>query len=251
VSYAGDRGVGDGPASTGLAVIGLFNIAGSLIAGYLGGRFLKSRLLSVIYGLLALVIAAFVLVPVSEVTVVAFGALIGLLWLSTVPLTGGIVASQFGTTHSGTLFGIVFLSHQIGAFIGVWMGGELADRAGTYAPVWWIAVGLGVLAAVLHLMIDERPALQPPVVSAPLRVAPAAGVAALMIGLGSAAAMRPSPAAAEPARPAAAPYVCVLHPGSEVLQRGQEVGGREAPIAARLGIERARPLRIPRGERPQ
>jgi predicted MFS family arabinose efflux permease len=165
VSYAGDLGVGDGPASTGLAVIGLFNIAGSLVAGYLGGRYLKSRLLSVIYGLRAVVIAAFVLVPASDATVVAFGALIGLLWLSTVPLTGGIVASQFGTTHSGTLFGVVFLSHQLGAFIGVWMGGELADRAGTYAPVWWIAVALGVFAAVLHLMIDEGPAPQPPVVA--------------------------------------------------------------------------------------
>jgi predicted MFS family arabinose efflux permease len=215
VSYAGDVGVGAGPASTGLAVIGLFNIAGSLVAGYLGSRYLKSHLLSWVYGLRAVVITAFILVPPSEVTVVVFGAMIGLLWLATVPLTGGIVTSQFGTTHSGTLFGLVFLSHQLGAFVGAWMGGELADRSGSYTPVWWIAVALGVMAALLHLVIDEGPAAPPPPRLAGWRLAPAGGVAVMAIAVAGAAGLG---AAAEPAAAdqgsgsVPATYFCVLHP---------------------------------------
>ncbi|MGB5755969.1 MAG: MFS transporter [Acidimicrobiales bacterium] len=161
-SYAEDIGQSRTVAATALALIGLFNIVGSLTAGILGGRHSKTRLLSLIYAMRALVIAGYVLIPAGPTTTVVFGALIGLLWLSTVPLTSGIVAGQFGTAHSGTLFGIVFLSHQLGAFVGAWMGGTLADRAGSYEPVWWIAVGLGVLAALLHLMIDEGPQPAPP-----------------------------------------------------------------------------------------
>ncbi len=157
VSYAGDVGVSERSARFALALIGLFNIIGSLTAGYLGSRVSKSALLSGIYGLRAISITAFLLIPASATSFIAFGATIGLLWLSTVPLTGGIVASQFGTTHSGTLFGIVFLAHQIGSFTGVWLGGELAERPGGYTTVWWIAVALGVMAAILHLGIDEGP----------------------------------------------------------------------------------------------
>ncbi len=182
-SYAEDVGQSRSVAATALALIGLFNIVGSLTAGILGGRHSKSRLLSLIYAARAVVITGYVLIPASATTTVVFGALIGLLWLSTVPLTSGIVAGQFGTAHSGTLFGIVFLSHQLGAFVGAWMGGTLADRAGSYDPVWWIAVGLGVLAALLHLMIDEGPQPAPPDA---VRVAPnpAGGLAAVLVVVG-------------------------------------------------------------------
>lgn len=214
VSYARDVGVGRGSATTGLALIGLFNIVGSLIAGYLGSRRPKTYLLAAIYALRGVVITAFVLVPVSSTTVIVFGAAMGVLWLSTVPLTGGIVAAQFGTTHSGTLFGFVFLSHQIGAFIGVWMAGLLADRTGSYLVVWWIAIGLAVVATVLHLFINEKPA--PP---APIRVAGAgagaggmvpAGAAAVMVAIGAAAALTAQPVQAEVAEVGIA--FCVLHP---------------------------------------
>jgi predicted MFS family arabinose efflux permease len=179
-SYAEDIGQTRAIAATALALIGLFNIAGSLTAGYLGGKHSKTRLLSGIYAARAVVIIGYVLIPSSSTTTLIFGATIGLLWLSTVPLTSGIVASQFGTAHTGTLFGIVFLSHQLGAFIGAWLGGTLADRFGSYDPVWWIAVGLGVLAAVVHLAIDEGPQPEPP---PPVRVAPspAGGFAAIAL----------------------------------------------------------------------
>ncbi len=226
-SYAEDVGQTRAVAATALALIGLFNIVGSLTAGVLGGRHSKSRLLSIIYAGRALVIAGFVLIPSSATTTLVFGALIGVLWLSTVPLTSGIVASQFGTAHTGTLFGIVFLSHQLGAFAGAWMGGTLADRAGSYDPVWWIAVGLGVLAALLHLMIDEGPQPAPPDA---VRVVPnpAGGVAAvlLIVGLTAALSFGAADAAVSPGSAGRAAsseagdesdqsglsYFCVLHP---------------------------------------
>jgi MFS family permease len=154
------------------------------------------------------VIAAFVVVPTTPTTVMVFGAAMGVLWLSTVPLTSGIVASQFGTAHSGTLFGIVFLSHQIGAFIGAWMGGTLSDRFGSYTPAWWVAVALGVMAAVVHWFIDEGPQPEPtgtgldPV----LHLGPAAVV--VVVSLGSAAALGssvPSPESGDG-------LWCPLHP---------------------------------------
>ena len=131
-AYVSDLGLGAAIGATALALIGLFNIFGSLAAGALGGRYSKTRLLSIIYGSRALVIAVYVLLPASSATTIAFGATFGLLWLSTVPLTSGIVTGQFGTLHSGALFGIVFFSHQVGAFTGVWMGGELFDATGSY-----------------------------------------------------------------------------------------------------------------------
>lgn len=214
VSYADDVGVSEGPARTGLALIGLFNIFGSLLAGYLGSRRPKTYLLSGIYAMRAVVITAFVLIPVSATTVVVFGAAIGLLWLSTVPLTGGILASQLGTTHYGTLFGIVFLAHQLGAFTGVWLGGRLADSTGSYRVVWWIAVGLGLMAALLHLFISEAPA--PP---APARAegsgrfvpAGAAAGAVVVVVAAGAAALTAQPMSAEATE--LAPYLCVLHAG--------------------------------------
>ena len=143
-----------------LALIGLFNIFGSFISGLLGGRFRKKYLLSWLYLARAIVIALFMLAPVSEASVLIFSAALGLLWLSTVPLTAGLVAEIFGLRYSGTLFGIVFLSHQLGSFLGVWLGGYMFDLLGSYDAVWWLSVALGLAAAWLHWPIDDR-AVQP------------------------------------------------------------------------------------------
>ena len=143
--------------ATALALIGLFNIAGSFVAGYLGGRFSKKHLLSGIYFLRAVIIAVFLVLPVSPMTVYLFAAGIGFLWLGTVPLTNGLVAQIFGVRFVSTLFGIVFLSHQLGSFTGVWLGGYLFDATGSYNLVWIGSIALGVIAAILNLPIDERP----------------------------------------------------------------------------------------------
>ena len=139
-----------------LALIGLFNIFGSLISGVLGSRFRKKNLLSLLYLARAIVIALFILAPVSEVSVLIFSAALGLLWLSTVPLTSSLVADIFGLQYAGTLFGFVFLSHQMGSFLGVWLGGYVFDQLGSYDAVWWLSVALGLAAAWLHLPIDDR-----------------------------------------------------------------------------------------------
>jgi MFS family permease len=146
--------------ATALALIGLFNIAGSFVAGYLGGRFSKKYLLSGIYVLRAVIIALFLVLPVSPLTVYLFAAGIGFLWLGTVPLTNGLVAQIFGVRFVSTLFGIVFLSHQIGSFTGVWLGGYLFDATGSYDLVWIGSIALGVIAAILNLPIDERPVVR-------------------------------------------------------------------------------------------
>jgi MFS family permease len=146
--------------ATALALIGLFNIAGSFVAGYLGGRFSKKYLLSGIYVLRAVIIALFLVLPVSPLTVYLFAAGIGFLWLGTVPLTNGLVAQIFGVRFVSMLFGIVFLSHQIGSFTGVWLGGYLFDATGSYDLVWIGSVALGVIAAILNLPIDERPVVR-------------------------------------------------------------------------------------------
>jgi MFS family permease len=140
-----------------LALIGLFNIFGSFTAGYLGARFSKKYVLSSIYFLRAVVIGVFLLLPVSALSVYLFAAGIGFLWLGTVPLTNGLVGQIFGVRYVSTLFGIVFLSHQVGSFLGVWLGGYLFDRTGSYALVWIGTIVLSLLAGVLNLPIDERP----------------------------------------------------------------------------------------------
>ncbi|MDH3680502.1 MAG: hypothetical protein OEV40_11195 [Acidimicrobiia bacterium] len=136
-----------------------------------------------------------------------------MLWLSTVPLTSGIVTAQFGTRHSGALFGIVFLAHQLGAFTGVWMGGELADNTGSYRIVWLIALGLGIMAAIVHLLIDEGPApIDPAPARAGLGLAPAGAAAAVLVA--SAAALAPAVFDETPPASASATPVlfCSLHP---------------------------------------
>lgn len=139
-----------------IAMVGAANVAGTLLAGQLGARYPKPWLLSGIYALRAVVILAFIALPPSPLTVILFSLAIGMLWLSTVPLTAGLVAAMFGPRAMGTLYGFVFLSHQIGSFSGVWMGGRLYDLYGSYEVVWWVAIALGVFSALVHLPIRER-----------------------------------------------------------------------------------------------
>lgn len=154
-SYLKDQGIAPDVASYSLALIGLFNIFGTYAAGVLGQRLPKKNLLAFIYLARALTISAFLLVPLSAMTVYVFSALMGLLWLSTVPLTSATVAQIFGTAHLSMLGGFVFFSHQIGSFMGVWLGGFLFDRTGSYDLVWYIAIALGVMAALVNLPIKE------------------------------------------------------------------------------------------------
>ncbi len=140
-----------------LAIIGLFNVIGTLGAGALGSRYKKPYLLSFIYAARAAVIIVFVLVPPTSVSVLVFSGAMGLLWLSTVPLTSGLVAQVFGPRYMSTLFGVVFLSHQVGAFFGAWLGGVVFDATGNFDLIWYISAGLGVLAAVLNWPIRDTP----------------------------------------------------------------------------------------------
>jgi len=156
-AYIVDAGIEARIGAYAIALVGLFNIAGSYSAGVLGGRRSKKQLLALIYLARAVVIAVYVTIPITAASTLVFAASMGLLWLSTVPLTSGLVAVMFGPRYMATLFGIVFLGHQAGAFLGVWLGGWAFDTLGSYTAVWWSGVGLGLLAALLHLPIDERP----------------------------------------------------------------------------------------------
>jgi MFS family permease len=140
-----------------IALIGLSNIAGTLTAGWLGKRYTKKYLLASIYTGRTLAAAWFILTPMTPTTVVIFSVVMGSLWLATVPLTSGLVAHIYGLRYMGTLYGFVFLSHQLGAFLGVWLGGQLYDATGDYTLVWWIGVGVGAFSAIVHLPIRERP----------------------------------------------------------------------------------------------
>jgi predicted MFS family arabinose efflux permease len=155
-AYLAGNGLSGSIAAWSLATIGLFNIAGAYLAGTFAGRFRDKRILSAIYFVRAIAIAAFVILPISAASTYVFSAVMGLMWLSTVPLTSSIVVQVFGARFVGTLFGIVFFSHQVGAFVGVWMGGKVFDATGSYLPVWWMAVGLGAFAALINLPIDDR-----------------------------------------------------------------------------------------------
>lgn len=183
-SYVGDLGQAATVGSTALALIGLFNVVGSLSAGFLGQRHSYTKLLAAIYGCRALFIATYLVIPSSATTTIIFAMAIGTMWLATVPLTSAIVTQQFGTAHSGSLFGIVFVSHQVGAFFGAWLGGTLADSTGSFLLMWWIAVALGVLAMIFHLLIDEGPVPEPPA-SHVGGVRLAGGAAALMLAAGT------------------------------------------------------------------
>ncbi|HJV02603.1 MAG TPA: MFS transporter [Burkholderiaceae bacterium] len=156
--YLADKGIANPKvAMTALALIGLFNIFGSYFAGKLGGRLPKRMLLAAIYFSRSVFISLFLLAPLSQWTVYAFAAAMGMIWLSTVPLTNGIIAGIFGVKHMSMLAGVVFFSHQVGSFLGVWLGGYLFARQGSYDVVWGIAIALGVMAALVNLPINERP----------------------------------------------------------------------------------------------
>ncbi len=182
-----------GAATTALALVGLFNVFGSLGAGALGGRYSKTKLLGGIYGARAVVIALYVALPASPLNTLIFGAAIGVLWLSTVPLTSAMVTEMFGTTHSGALFGVVFFAHQLGAFAGALGGGWAHDRFGNYDLVWWVAVALGVVALLIHLSIPDGPIPDPPPAPAGgTGLLPAGGLAGLMLVVGLGAAVVPA-----------------------------------------------------------
>ncbi len=159
-AYLADAGISTGVAAWCLSLIGLFNVVGSYTAGVLGGRRSKKYLLSFLYAARSVVILAFILLPLTAGSALLFSAAMGLLWLSTVPLTSGLVAQMFGPRYMGTLFGIVFFSHQIGSFLGIWLGGVLYDRFGSYDGIWWASIVLGLVAALIHWPIDERAVLR-------------------------------------------------------------------------------------------
>ena len=142
-----------------ISVIGIFNIAGSIFAGAMGKRYTKKYLLSGIYLARTLAAAIFISLPMTPASVLIFSAVMGALWLATVPLTSGLVAHIYGLRYMGTLYGIVFLSHQIGGFLGVWLGGKMYDLTGDYTLVWWIGVGVGAFSALVHLPVREKPLL--------------------------------------------------------------------------------------------
>ena len=140
-----------------ISLIGLANIGGTLLAGALGNRFQKKYLLAAIYTARTIVAALFIIFPITPTTVILFSITMGSLWLATVPLTSGLVAHIYGLRYMGTLYGIVFFSHQLGSFLGVWLGGRMYDLTGDYTFVWWIGVGVGAFSALVHLPIRERP----------------------------------------------------------------------------------------------
>ncbi|MEM7438732.1 MAG: MFS transporter [Pseudomonadota bacterium] len=140
-----------------IGVIGLANIAGAITAGYMGKFFAKKYLLSYIYVGRTIAAAAFIMLPITPTTVLVFSAVMGLLWLATVPLTSGLIAYIYGLRYMGTLYGIIFFSHQLGGFLGVYLGGALYDLYGNYNVVWWVGIGVGAFSAIVHLPVKEKP----------------------------------------------------------------------------------------------
>jgi len=139
-----------------IAIIGFSNIFGTIYAGWLGQRFPKKYLLAIVYTLRTLIGLIFIIFPITPTSVVLFSFFMGSLWLATVPLTSGLIAHIYGLRYMGTLYGLVFLSHQLGSFLGVWMGGKLYDATGDYTLVWWIGVGVSAFSALIHLPIKEK-----------------------------------------------------------------------------------------------
>ncbi|MEM8552177.1 MAG: MFS transporter, partial [Pseudomonadota bacterium] len=156
-AYLLDLGFGPQVGGIALALIGLFNVAGSLAAGAIGQRYSKAYSLSALYFARSVAIAIFVLTPITPASVIVFSAAMGLLWLSTIPLTSGLVSVMFGPRYLATLFGVVFFSHQVGSFLGVWLGGVIYAQTGSYDMLWWIGVVLGIFAALVHLPIRDAP----------------------------------------------------------------------------------------------
>jgi MFS family permease len=160
-AYLIDRGLSAQVGGWTLGVIGLFNIVGAMLSGWLGGRMPKRYILAVIYFARALAVVFLITLPASPAVALVYGAMTGLLWLSSVPPTAGLVAVMFGTRWMAMLFGIAFLSHQVGGFLGIYLGGALFERTGSYDIVWWLGVVLGVVSAVINLPIVEKPVARP------------------------------------------------------------------------------------------
>ncbi|MAH85087.1 MAG: hypothetical protein CBB68_12640 [Rhodospirillaceae bacterium TMED8] len=160
-AFLSDAGLPPESGAWSLALIGIFNVVGAFTAGILGNRFPKKYLLGILYLLRALTIFIFVSLPITIETVAIFSIAMGLLWLSTIPLTSALVAVMFGPRYMGTLFSIVFFSHQVGSFLGVWLGGYIYDSTGSYMPIWWAGIIIGLLSAILHLPIKEQAVQQP------------------------------------------------------------------------------------------
>jgi MFS family permease len=156
-SYLADNGFSAKVAVVCLSLIGFFNIIGCLLFGNWSGRYSKKNLLGLIYFFRAIAIAAFMIYPISLTSVYVFAVVTGFLWLATVPATSGIVAQMFGLKYMGLLYGIVFLNHQLGSFLGVWLGGYLYDETGSYDIVWWSAATIALITSIIHIFIDERP----------------------------------------------------------------------------------------------
>lgn len=161
-AFIADKGLPAWLGAASLSLIGLFNIAGTLIAGWLGGHYRKKYVLSLLYLLRSLAFVLFLVAPVSETSVLVFGAALGFLWLGTVPLTSGLVAQIFGPAYMSMLYGGVFLSHQLGSFLGAWLGGRVYDATGSYDAIWWASVALGIAAAILHAPIADKPLVRAP-----------------------------------------------------------------------------------------
>lgn len=161
-AYLMDKGIAAGIGALALSLVGLFNMIGSPLSGWLGDRYRKKYLLSGIYFGRAIVFALFLLLPLSNTSALIFGGAFGLLYLATVPLTSGLVAQIFGSKYLSTLYGFVFFGHQIGSFLGVWLGGRFFDTQGSYMPVWLMGIGLAIAAGFIHLPIsDKSPLIQP------------------------------------------------------------------------------------------
>jgi MFS family permease len=160
-AYLVDRGLSVDAGAWTIGTIGLFNIIGSISAGWLMERMPKRYLLSALYTLRSLAVLVFIMLPVTTASAIAFGAFMGLLWLSTVPPTSALVALMFGTRWMATLFGFAFFSHQVGGFLGVWLGGFLFERTGSYNVIWWLSIALGIASAIINLPIIERPVVRP------------------------------------------------------------------------------------------
>jgi MFS family permease len=155
-AYLVEHGISEWLAASAIAIVGIFNVIGSYCAGIIGGKYRKRISLAMIYLLRSLFVILFLMTPVTPLSTVVFTASMGLLWLSTVPLTMGLVMVMFGTRYIATLYGFVFLSHQVGSFFGVWLGGKFHDLYGSYDPVWWMGVALGLFAALVHWPIREE-----------------------------------------------------------------------------------------------
>src|SRR5262249_10514494 len=155
-----DRGIPAQVGGWGIAAIGLFNIIGSLSVGWMQNRVPKRYILSTIYFTRAVATVLFISFPITPFSAIAFGAISGLTWLSTVPPTSALVALMFGTRWLATLYGFAFVSHQVGGFLGVWRGGIVFERFGSYTPIWWLSILFGVLSALINLPIVEKPVVR-------------------------------------------------------------------------------------------